>query len=80
MSRQEQRDEEKRQWESNQTKGFLRRQSELMDDVNAARWELKKLNPDKTEFIVLGADKEQTKLANHFLIDIMGINFLLVLR
>ena len=51
-----------------------------MDDVNAARWELKKLNPDKTEFIVLGADKEQTKLANHFLIDIMGINFLLVLR
>ena len=31
-----------------------------------------KLNPDKTEFIVLGTEKQQTKLANHFPIDIMG--------
>jgi hypothetical protein len=34
-----------------------------------------KLNPDKTEFIVLGAEKQQTKLANHFPIDIMGNKF-----
>ena len=31
-----------------------------------------KLNPDKTEFIVLGTEKQQTKLANHFPINIMG--------
>lgn len=31
-----------------------------------------KLNPDKTEFIVLGTEKQQTKLAKYFPIDIMG--------
>ena len=34
-----------------------------------------KLNPDKTEFIVLGTEKQQTKLADHFPIDIMGNKF-----
>jgi hypothetical protein len=34
-----------------------------------------KLNPDKTEFIVLGSDRHRSNLAHHFPIELLGSNF-----